>query len=184
VSRLLFSHVIQSGYRRAYETGVITGHRLEAMQRLEQPLNKIYQRQTCWGEIHSIERFRQRWQQLHRTFFSSTSTRTNPWPKHYVIFSHGNLLTTLIKWLMSDGSDTTIQFGNHAPHCSVSILSYTVGDALPHIVLQPFQIFNRTLPITINNVSPRKIKLDDIDRHVTFADDNWQTIFDTIIRVC
>ncbi|CAF4711517.1 unnamed protein product, partial [Rotaria sp. Silwood2] len=60
-SRILFTDLIQSGYKRAYQTGLITGHRLEEMQRLEQSFNIIYKRFKCWSEIHSIECFRERW---------------------------------------------------------------------------------------------------------------------------
>ena len=131
------------------------------MNRLAQPFETIYQQSNYWGEIHSMERFRQRWQKLQRLFFSPSLADAHS-AKNYVVFSHGNLLSSIISLLTSAASDHQWQFGNQAPHCSVSILSYTPGDRWPAIVRLPFQIFNQTLPLTINNVNPRKMKLEEI----------------------
>ncbi len=181
-SRILFTRLIQSGYKRAYQTGLIAGHHLEQMRRLEQSFDEIFKRFKCWGEIHSIERFRQRWQKIQRLFFS-TSSNHNISPKHYVIFSHGNLLSSIISFLMSGASWDRWHFGNHAPHCSVSVLSYTPGDLLPQIVLTPFQILNQSLPITINNVNPRKMQLKEIITTGIINEEIWKIIINSIIPV-
>lgn len=166
--------MIQSGYKRTYQTGLITGHQLERMQRLERSLDLVYERWKCWGEIHSLERFRERWKKIQRLFFSSTNRSSS---KHYVIFSHGNLLSSIISYLTSDGSYDRWTFGNLAPHCSVSVLSYRIGDNLPKIVLMPFQISNETLPKTINNVNPRKIQFNE------WNESNWQIILHSHLPV-
>lgn len=182
-SRIFFTHVIQSGYKRAYQTGLITGQRLEKMQRLEQSFDMIYKRYKCWGEIHSLERFRERWQKIQRLFFSSDNNN-NETLKHYVIFSHGNLLSSIIKFLMSNGSYNQWQFGNIAPHCSVSVLSYKSGDLLPKVVLTPFQLLNQSLlPRTINNVNPRKMRLKEIVSNGIINEQIWKLIINSIIPV-
>ena len=163
--------MIHSGYKRAYQTGVITGHHLEHMQRLEQSFEKIYKCLKYWGEIHSIERFRERWKKIQRLFISQTSS------KYFVIFSHGNLLSSLINFLTMN--ENQWNFGNLAPHCSVSVLSYQSGDLLPKVIFSPFQIFNQTLPKTINNLNPRKMKLTG-----EITGDNWQMLINSIIPVC
>jgi broad specificity phosphatase PhoE len=152
------------------------------MQRLERPLDMIYERFNCWGEIHSIECFRERWDQIQRLFFSSSSTQEKS-SKHYVIFSHGNLLSSLITFLTSGGSWNSWNFGNIAPHCSVSVLSYKSGDALPQIVFTPFQISNRTLPKTINNVNPTKMRLKEIMTTGIINEQIWQRIINSVIPV-
>ncbi|CAF1378299.1 unnamed protein product [Adineta steineri] len=178
-SRILFTYLIQSGYKRAYQTGLITGHRLQEMQRLERSFNEIFKCYKCWGEIHSIERFQQRWQKIQRLFFSSSSSSNhNIAPKHYVIFSHGNLLSSIINFLMSGPS---WNFSNIAPHCSVSILSYKPGNLLPQIVLTPFQILNQSLPTTINNINPRKMRLKEIVTTGIINEQIWKLIINSII---
>ena len=149
------------------------------MRRLEQPFELSYQRFHCWGEIHSLERFRQRWPKLQRLFFSNSDRLSH----NYVIFSHGNLLSSIVTFLRSGGSWDRCQFGNIAPHCSVTVLSYTAGDALPEIVLTPFQICTQSLPVTINNVSPRRMKLEEMLRTETFTEPTWTIILHTIIPV-
>ncbi|CAF3266251.1 unnamed protein product, partial [Rotaria sp. Silwood2] len=181
-SRILFTDLIQSGYKRACQTGLITGHRLEEMQRLEQSFNIIYKRFKCWSEIHSIECFRERWKKIQRLFFS-TSSNHNLSSKNYVIFSHGNLLSSIINYLMSGASWNQWQFGNIAPHCSVSVLSYKSGDLLPQIILKPFQIYNQSLPITINNVNPKKMRLKEIITNGIINEQIWTLIINTIIPV-
>jgi hypothetical protein len=146
------------------------------MQRLERSFDSIYERCKCWGEIHSIERFRERWNKIQRLFFSSSSIDG----KHYVIFSHGNLLSSIISFLLSGASWT---FGNIAPHCSVSVLSYKPGDLYPKIVFTPFQIFNQTLPKTINNVNPRKMRLQEIVTNGEINEQIWKVIIDSILPV-
>ena len=180
--RFLFTHLIQSGYKRTDQTGLITGHRLERMHRLERSFESIYERFKCWGEIHSLERFRERWNKIQRLFFSSSSNHEQS-SKHYVVFSHGNLLSSIISFLMSDASWDRWTFGNIAPHCSVSVLSYKSGDLLPKIVFMPFQIVNRTLPKTINNVNPRKMRLQEIVRHEGLDESTWHTILYSILPV-
>jgi hypothetical protein len=150
------------------------------MQRLEQPFDIIYKRFNCWGEIHSIERLRQRWLKIQRLFFSTNDQSS---PKNYVIFSHGNLLSGIITFLMSGASWDRWHFGNIAPHCSVSILSYTPGDSFPQIVLTPFQILNHSLPITINNINPKKMRLRDVIPTGIITEQIWKIIISTIIPV-
>jgi len=153
------------------------------MQRLEQSFDMIYKRCKCWGEIHSIERFRERWKKIQRLFFSSSSSKHDLSSKHYVIFSHGNLLSSIISFLMSGGSWDRWDFINIAPHCSVSVLSYKSGDLLPKIVLTPFQIFNQSLPKTINNVNPKKMKLKEIITTEIINEQIWKLIINSIIPV-
>lgn len=176
-SRIRFNHLIQSGYKRTYQTGLITGHHLERMHRLERSFDLVYERWKCWGEIHSLERFRERWKKIQRLFFSITDP---PSSKHYVIFSHGNLLSSIISYLVSDASWDRWTFGNIAPHCSVSVLSYKIGDILPKIVFMPFQIVNETLPKTINNINPRKIRFEQIDE---WNEPNWQILLHSLLPV-
>jgi broad specificity phosphatase PhoE len=147
------------------------------MQRLERSFNVIYKRFKCWSEIHSIERFRLRWQKIQRLFFSASSSH-DPSPKHYVIFSHGNLLSGIINFLISEASWDRWHFGNIAPHCSVTVLSYKSGDLLPQIVLKPFQIYNQSLPITINNVNPRRMRFKE-----KFNEQTWEMFINSIIPV-
>jgi len=153
------------------------------MQRLKRSFNIIYKRFKCWGEIHSIERFRERWKKIQRLFFSSSSSNHNISSKHYVIFSHGNLLSSIITFLMSGGSYDQWNFVNIAPHCSVSVLSYKPGDLLPQIVLTPFQIFNQSLPKTINNVNPKKMRLKEIITRGIINERIWKLIINSIIPV-
>lgn len=152
------------------------------MNRLAQPFETIYQQSNCWGEIHSMQRFRQRWQKLQRLFFSASSADAHS-AKNYVVFSHGNLLSSIISLLTSGTSDHQRELDNQAPHCSVSVLSYTPGDLLPAIVCSPFQIFNRTLPLTINNVNPRKMNLEELPSTDALSEQNWKHIVDTVIPV-
>ncbi|CAF3780917.1 unnamed protein product [Rotaria sordida] len=179
-SRILFTDLIQSGYKRTYQTGLITGHRLEEIERLEQSFDNIYKCFKCWNEIHSIERFHERWKKIQRLFFS-TSSNLNKTSKNYVIFSHGNLLSSIINFLMSGASLDQWQFGNIAPHCSVSVLSYKQGDLLPQIIFKPFQIVNQSLPITINNVNPKKMRLKEIITNGIINEQIWTLIINSII---
>lgn len=182
-SHILFTDIIQSGYKRAYQTGFITGRRLEEMQRLEQSFDIIYKRFKCWGEIHSLDRFRERWQKIQRLFFSLSSSNLNLSSKHYLIFSHGNLLSSIINFLMSGASYNQWNFGNIAPHCSVSVLSYKPGDLLPKIILTPFQLSNQSLPKTINNINPRKMCLKEIINNGIINEQIWRLIINSIIPV-
>ena len=150
------------------------------MQRLKQSYDFISKRLKCWGEIHSLERFRERWQKLQHLFFSLSSSSSS---KHYLIFSHGNLISSIIKYLMSGATWDQWNFGNIAPHCSVSVLSYKPGDVLPVIILTPFQISNQTLPKTINNVNPRKMRLKEIVHNGIINEQIWKRIIQTIIPV-
>jgi hypothetical protein len=153
------------------------------MQRLERTFDRIYERCKYWGEIHSIERFRERWNQIQRLFFSSSSSINENSSKHYVIFSHGNLLTSIISFLLSNASYDRWTFGNIAPHCSVSVLSYKSGDLYPKIVFTPFQILNQTLPKTINNINPRKMRLKEFITHGEITEQIWKVIIDSILPV-
>ena len=148
------------------------------MQRLEGSFESIYQSCKYWGEIHSIERFRERWNHIQRLFFSSSSAS-----KHYVIFSHGNLLTSIISFLLTGASYDQWTFGNLAPHCSVSVLSYKSGDMYPKIVMTPFQILEQSLPKTINNVNPRKMRLKELVTHGEITEQVWKVIIDSILPV-
>ena len=148
------------------------------MQRLERSFDLLYERWKCWGEIHSLERFRERWKKIHRLFFSSNDSNSSK--QHYVIFSHGNLLSSIISYLLSNASWDRWTFGNIAPHCSVSVLSYKTGDLLPKIVFMPFQIINDTLPKTINNINPRKMRLAQFNR---WNDSSWQLLLRSILPV-
>lgn len=168
--------MIHSGYKRAYETGLITGQRLEQMHRLNESFEKIYKYFKCWGEIHSIERFNERWKKIQRLFFSQKSS------KHYLIFSHGNLLSCIINYLMSNGGNSW-QFANRAPHCSVSVLVYKFGDIQPRVLFSPFEIYDQTLPKTMNNLNPKKMNLKQILKHNTITDHDWTFIVNTIIPV-
>jgi broad specificity phosphatase PhoE len=153
------------------------------MQRLERSFNIIYKRFKCWGEIHSIERFQERWKIIQRLFFSSSSSNHNISSKHYVIFSHGNLLSSIINFLMSGASWNRWHFDNIAPHCSVSVLSYKSGDLLPEIVLKPFQILNQSLPKTINNVNPKNMRLKEMITTGIINEQIWKLIINEIIPV-
>ncbi|CAF0861917.1 unnamed protein product [Adineta ricciae] len=150
------------------------------MHRLGQSFDRIFKRYKCWGEVHSLERCRESWHKIQRLFFSLSSNATRA-PRHYVIFSHGNLLSGIVTYLMSGASWDRGHWGNVAPHCSVSVLSYKPGNLLPEIVLTPFQILNQSLPITINNINPRKMRLHEITSTGTIDEQTWSSIINSII---
>ncbi|CAF0856841.1 unnamed protein product, partial [Didymodactylos carnosus] len=176
--RLSFTYVEHSGYKRSYETGLITGRRLNELQRLTESFENCYSRVACWSEVRSISRIKRRWYKIKRLFFSSTNSDKPP--KHHIVFSHGNLISGIVTYLMSGGRWDRLRFGNLAPHCSVTILSYTNGDLLPIIVLAPFQV-STIIPITINNVNPRKMCLQELPINDDINDQVWSTIINTII---